>query len=88
VIQWLWIPACPSCGRVMEHLLTIDSVEAIAESRWAPMEEQALVPRSSEEVQGALCNPTGLMLGDCGHMQLFVCRHCPDFPIVPSCECS
>ena len=94
-IQFPWKPTC-SCGRLMEHLLTIESIEGNA-NRWIPIEEQRLFKTldisdtdwdtPDNQVRRALCNPTGLMLGDCGNMQLFVCRHCPGWPIVPSIAC-
>lgn len=83
----------------MEHLLTIATVEwdGIIDRRWTPVEEQAILdsfPGKWEEwdqhrkaIQGALWIPTGLGLGDAGQMQLFVCRRCGRWPIVPSIEC-
>jgi hypothetical protein len=81
----------------MEHLLTIASMEW-GGPRWTPLEEQAIFAsfpcgweRRQEEhwaIWRALWNPTGLMLGDGGQMQLFVCRHCGRWPIVPGIECS
>jgi hypothetical protein len=97
-IQFPWIPAC-QCGRTMEHLLTIATVEwdGIVDRRWTPKEEQEILaafPGTRDEwdeghkaIKAALWIPTGLNLGDAGHMQLFVCRHCGDWPIVPSIEC-
>ena len=84
----------------MEHLLTIASVEwnGIIDRRWTPVEEQVILgsfPGSWGEwdeerkaIQSALWNPTGLSLGDAGHMQLFLCCHCGEWPIVTSIECS
>jgi hypothetical protein len=98
-IQFPWQPGC-ACGRPMEHLLTIATVEwnGIGDRRWTPAEEQATFasfpgawdqwPEEHKAVWHALWNPTGLNLGDAGHMQLFVCRHCGRWPIVPSIECS
>jgi hypothetical protein len=87
------------CGRPMEHLLTIASMEwdGVGDRRWTPVEEQAIFAsfrRAYDEwgeehntIFGALWNPTGINLGDAGHMQLFVCRHCLDWSIVPIIEC-
>jgi hypothetical protein len=97
-IQFPWVPAC-KCGRPMEHLLTVATVEwdGVGDRRWTPREEQgvfASFPSTwdkwsdrHKEIFSALWNPTGLSLGDGGHMQLFVCRHCGDWPIVPNIEC-
>jgi hypothetical protein len=99
VIQSLWVPGC-ECGEEMEHLLTVESMEwnGVVDQRWTPLEEQALFApaparwedwdEKDREIQRALWNPTGLMLGDAGHMQLFVCRRCPGWPITPTIECS
>lgn len=98
-IQFPWIPGC-SCGSNMEHLLTITSAEwnGLIDRRWTPEEDQQILAElhkswdEREERDGlrqyAILNPTGLTLGDCGHMHVFVCRRCPDWPIVPAIECS
>jgi hypothetical protein len=90
-IQFPWQPAC-KCGRSMEHLLTIDSVEwnGVDDQRWTPEEGPARHNHTDDQWgdQRANWNPTGLMLGDAGHMHLFVCRHCGRWPIVPGIECS
>jgi hypothetical protein len=83
----------------MEHLLTVATVEwdGTIDERWTPKEEQSLFAALShdgkaengkrEAVIHAHWMPTGLQLGDGGHMHVFVCRHCPDWPILPSIEC-
>jgi hypothetical protein len=98
-IQFPWIPTC-ECGRSMEHLLTIATVEwnGVDDRRWTPLEEQgvfASFPHTYDQwddqhkaIFDALWNPTGLNLGDAGHMQIFVCRHCRNWPIRPNIECS
>jgi hypothetical protein len=98
VIQSWWAPAC-RCGRVMEHLLTVATVEwdGLVDERWTPQEEQELfaaIPEGGAGANGSRAAvihahwiPTGLQLGDGGHMHVFVCRHCPERPIVPSIEC-
>jgi hypothetical protein len=97
-IQFPWVPAC-ECGRTMEHLLTIATVEwdGIVDRRWTPLEEQAVFAsfpgtwdqwdEERKAIQSALWGPTGLSLGDGGQMQLFVCRHCGRWPIVANIEC-
>jgi hypothetical protein len=101
-IDWIQDPCQPACqcGRPMEHLLTVASWEwdGIIHPRWTPIEEQEIfvsLPVSSDRwddegnsIRRALRNPTGIMLGDAGQMQLFVCRHCGEWPIVPNIECS
>jgi hypothetical protein len=101
-IHWIqspWEPGC-ECGRPMEHLLTIATVEwnGVGDLRWTPVEEQATFAsfpgawdqwhEEHKAIWDALWNPTGLNLGDAGQMQLFVCRHCGRWPIVPIIECS
>jgi hypothetical protein len=97
-IQFPWVPAC-ECGRPMEHLLTIATVEwdGIVDRRWTPVEEQAILgsfqgtwdqlDEGCKALHGALWRPTGLSLGDAGQMQLFVCRHCGRWPVVANIEC-
>jgi hypothetical protein len=97
-IQSPWIPAC-QCGRCMEHLLTIASWEWDGViGRWTPAEERKILAsfpgawdewsKEQKRIELWLHAPTGLVLGDAGHMQLFVCRHCGAWPIVPNIECS
>jgi hypothetical protein len=97
-IQSPWIPTCV-CGKLMEHLLTLETVEwnGTVDRHWTPKEEQRVLkpfgPRHKwkkhqQDLMRALWIPTGLHLGDAGHMQLFLCRHCPDWPIQPAIECS
>jgi hypothetical protein len=98
-IQDPWIPRC-SCGTPMEHLLTIATVEwdGVNDLRWTPLEEQELFAsfarrwdewdEASKTIWHALWNPTGLSLGDCGDMKLFICCHCGRWPTVPVIECS
>ena len=99
-IQFPWEPVC-ECGRRMEHLLTIATVEwsGLIDERWTPVEEKeglALLPPPNWDdwddernaAWHALWIPHGLSLGDAGHMNLFVCRHCGKWPIVPNIECS
>lgn len=102
-IHWIqdpWQPGCPACGRPMEHLLTVATVEwdGVRDPRWMPLEERSILatfPGRWEEwdekhkaIFSARWIPTGLGLGDAGQMQLFVCRHCGRFPVVPHIECA
>lgn len=94
-IQSPFIPTC-DCGRLMEHLLTIESMDGAGDGRWSPLEEHGLFAsfpsnwqdwnEQQKAVQFALASPTGLSLGDSGHMQLFVCRHCPTWPVESAIE--
>jgi hypothetical protein len=97
-IQYPQRPIC-NCGRPMEHLLTIATTEwnGMRDPRWTPFEEQekfASFPSAWDELTEehtelfrALWIPTGLSLGDAGHMQLFMCLHCRERPIEPVIEC-
>jgi hypothetical protein len=99
-LQWIqdpWIPTC-TCGTLMEHLLTMATVEwnGLIDRSWTPVEEHKILasfPATWEgeddrwAIQEAFWIPTGLNLGDAGNMHLFVCRHCRDWPIVPTIEC-
>ncbi len=73
------VPACPSCAREMDHLLTVASWEWDGETRrtWKPEEEKR--PPADEDAGGG--GPTGLTLGDANELYVFICRRCPDWPI-------
>jgi hypothetical protein len=100
-IHWIQSPLQPACdcGRRMEHLLTIASVEwnGVGDRRWTPVEEQRIFagfPQNWDDwgdeqksIWQALWNPTGLNLGDAGQMQVFVCSHCGKWPVVTNIEC-
>jgi len=80
--EWIQYPEYPvcSCGNVMEHLLSISSLEtAIGEegNRWIPQEERNLP--YGERYNIHYC--TNLMFGDGGILYVFVCRRCEDWPI-------
>jgi hypothetical protein len=72
-------PVCVTCGKAMEHLLTIESTEADAVSRhaWDPIEDRD-VPHES----------AGLVLGDLGGVYVFECRNCPGRPYTHRFDCS
>jgi hypothetical protein len=84
----------------MDLMLTIETVEwnGFICQHWTPQEDKAILAslparwenrsQTDKDIFHALWNPTGLSLGDAGHMQLFVCRSCASFPIVPKIECS
>lgn len=74
-------PAC-DCGRVMDHLLTVASLEFdnARDRRWVPLEDRPVpaVPEGAAWYSAAEQNPAGLMIGDVGGMYLFVCTSCPE----------
>lgn len=86
-------PGCTSCGRRMDHLLTINSAEFDGETwrTWLPVED---TPASGTiwdlpyEERGRIQRAPGLMLGDMGGVYLFVCRQCPDLPYDHRFDCS
>ena len=99
-IQFPWEPFC-ECGTRMERLLTLATAEwsGLIDNRWTPVEEKEgltlLSPPNWDNWDGersavwhALWIPHGLSLGDAGHMNLFVCRHCGKWPIIANIECS
>ena len=86
-------PDCASCGRRMDHLLTVASWEYDGESwrTWLPVEDRAVVDGedTSRSGQGlAAQDAAGLMLGDAGGVYIFECRSCPDRPIEHRFDCS
>ncbi|MEV0324401.1 DUF1963 domain-containing protein [Streptomyces sp. NPDC050658] len=72
-------PRCTQCRRPMEHLLTVESWEADAESglTWTPVEDR-----------GRRYDGPDLMLGDAGGVYLFVCTACPDRPYTHRFDCA
>ncbi|MCF2532096.1 DUF1963 domain-containing protein [Yinghuangia soli] len=79
--QW---PRC-ACGRVMDHLITVESNEFDGEDspRWIPVEDQA-----GGDVWNTVKNPTDLVLGDAGGVYVFVCSTCPGRPYETVFDCS
>lgn len=77
-IEELVQPVC-SCGKKMEHLLTVASSEFDASNyrRWCSEEELAVWTDSR------LQQAAELMLGETGAMYLFVCRSCDPWSIKP-----
>jgi hypothetical protein len=86
-------PDCASCGRRMDHLLTVNSAEFDGGSwrAWLPVED---TPASGTiwdlpyEERRQIQRAPGLMLGDMGGVYLFVCRQCPDLPYDHRFDCS
>lgn len=80
--DWIQGPAYPvcSCGRHMEHLLSISSLETVIGeegNRWIPIEESSLPYDEGYELHYG----THLMFGDGGIVYVFSCRHCDGWPI-------
>jgi len=65
-------PACDTCNRGMDYLLTLDSDEW-REPSWVPKEE-----KQRPELAEVSRNASGL--GFASNYHVFVCRRCPDWP--------
>lgn len=65
-------PACGTCNRGMDYLLTIDSDEH-GDASWVPKEEQANAV--------GFAKAPGLKLPEPGNRHAYVCRRCPDWPV-------
>jgi hypothetical protein len=65
-------PACATCKRAMDYLLTLDADEWRLPS-WVPVEEIG-----KPELRASASNAAGLALA--GNYHVFVCRRCPDWP--------
>ena len=87
-VQDPWYPKC-QCGRTMEHLVSFSSCEFDGETwfRWLPIEERDVLG-GEYEVRNRVQNAPKWMFGDAGNMYVFVCRKCPDWPIVAGMQCS
>jgi len=66
-------PACGTCRRGMDYLLTIDSDEW-GNASWVPTEE------AGKPATPGLSKAPGLTLPAPGNRHAFVCRRCPDWP--------
>lgn len=65
-------PACDTCKRAMDFLLTLDSDEWRGLS-WVPVEEGG-----NPNLRPTAANAAGLALA--GNYHVFVCRRCPEWP--------
>lgn len=61
---------CRACGRVMELLLKIDSYELRDGASWRPVGEGPDCPRE----------PTGVVVGNWGKLNIFACPADPSHP--------
>ena len=83
-IHWPKYPVCDSCGKPMQHLLTISSSEWNCDQadrmRWLCIEERDAYQKalSSKDVRArlALQMPADIMIGDMGNEYLFICYDC------------
>ena len=66
-----------ACGCEMDYLLTIDSAEFDGGTyeRWLPEEEREIWG-AEYEVRNSVQCAAGLMLGDMGNINVFICRSC------------
>jgi hypothetical protein len=76
--QW---KTCESCGRQMEHLLTLTDMDVDGGTwqRWLALEDRELWQAG---YQHELANAPDWWLGG-GSMYYFVCRQCADWPVKP-----
>jgi hypothetical protein len=81
-IQFPEWPACDTCGRQMEHLLSLTDCEVDGGSwpRWLPLEDRELWKDPWKHAE--IVNAPDWYLGG-GSMYYFVCRHCADWPVKP-----
>ncbi|WP_203885837.1 hypothetical protein [Planotetraspora kaengkrachanensis] len=82
-VDWVQSPEAVRCdhSHEMEHLLTIASWEYDPGSatRWVPLEERHLL---GSDFDPERMGPADIMIGDAGSAYLFICRECPDRPVV------
>lgn len=90
--DWIQDPAPPDCrcGRQMEFLLTIASVECDGGTwrRWVPDEDRHVWTGDDYDARDLAASPADLLLGDAGNLNYFVCRNCEDWPIESVFQCS
>lgn len=69
-VPWIQHEAVPTCSwsRPMQYLLTVasDHCDSDMVPRWLPNQNSF---------------GHGLMLGDCGSIHMFICKHCKDWPV-------
>jgi hypothetical protein len=73
----------------MDYLLTVASTEFDGGSWWRWLaEEDGHVWEADYELRTTVQRAAGLMLGDMGNMNLFICYRCPEWPVAPVFQCS
>ena len=89
--NWIQGPETPQCKcrAEMEYLLTVASAEFDGGTwgRWLA-EEERHVWGASYEVRNAVQGAAGLMLGDMGNINFFICHKCDGWPIASVFQCS
>ncbi|MCX4726018.1 hypothetical protein ACIPW9_12715 [Streptomyces sp. NPDC090052] len=90
---WTRRPAWPrcSCGRRMEHLLSITASEP-AGGRWLPLDEHrpgSREPFLRSDADPAVVDDIGhhMVMGGLGGVYLFVCTACPGMPYAHRYDC-
>jgi len=77
--HWVQSPQAVKCGcgREMDYLLTIDSAEFDGGTweRWLPEEERG-VWEAEYSLRNRVQCAAGIMLGDMGNINVFICRRC------------
>lgn len=73
-------PACETCRRGMDYLLTVDSDEWGGGMSWAPLEEHQFMDHAKPTIPG-FAKSHGLTLPEPGNRHAYVCRRCPDWPV-------
>jgi hypothetical protein len=100
--RWIQDPEVPTCqcGRRTEHLLTIASSEfdPATAPRWCPLEDREVWEASqltnyhddkkTHEAAALAQVASGLTIGDCGSVYLFICRECEGWPVKSIFQCS
>lgn len=77
------VPTC-SCGRTMEHLLSITGSE-LGATRWLPTEEQQIWDGLDQDQRNSIACPHGMLDLYDGDIYFFICRRCRDWPIMTEC---
>jgi hypothetical protein len=91
---WIQYPEWPQCecGHRMDYLLTVASAEFDGGTwfRWLAREDRANGKfwDADFETRRAVQSAAGLMLGDMGNINYFICRRCQPWPIEGVFQCS
>ena len=82
--NWIQYPEWPTCdcGKPMQHLLTVASLEDFRSPRWCPVEDRpkAAACKGDYEKLLNLSHQLGLDFGDGGDVYFFLCRQCKHWP--------
>jgi hypothetical protein len=82
------VPTC-SCGKEMDYFMTIDSAEFDGGTyrRWLP-ESERHVWHAAYEIRNQVQRAAGLMLGDMGEINIFICKTCVPWKYQSVFQCS